>query len=73
MDCKYLAACPFFNDKMATIPLAADLYKSHYCRDVFSECARYMVRETCGKEGTPGDLYPNEIERAQEILRNYKP
>ncbi len=74
MDCKYLAACPFFNDKMASIPLAADLYKSTYCKGgTFSQCARFMVREVCGKEGTPADLYPNEAERAEAILRSRRP
>lgn len=73
MDCDGLATCPFFNDKMATIPLAADLYKAKYCKGDFSACARYMVKEAWGKESIPADLYPNETERAQEMLRGRKP
>jgi hypothetical protein len=73
MDCDGLATCPFFNDKMAKIPLAVDLYKRSYCKGDFSGCARYMVKQAFGKEPVPADLYPNEIERAREILRSRKP
>ncbi len=73
MDCKYLAACIFFNDRMAAIPLAVDLYKANFCKGDSSQCARFRVRDVCGAEGTPADLYPNEAERADQILSNYKP
>lgn len=68
-ECKRLAACPFFNDKMAHLPSTGELFKKHYCRAEFAQCARYQVAEKLGKEKVPIDLYPNETERAQEILK----
>ncbi len=44
-ECDYLQNCPFFNDKMANMPATADLFKNNYCKDNFSNCARYIVRE----------------------------
>lgn len=73
MDCKYLGACPFFNDQMPTIPLAVDLYKANFCKGNVDGCARYVVREALGKDGVPDDLYPNEMELAQAILGSRAP
>jgi len=69
MSCERLATCIFFNDQMATIPLAADLYKATFCKGDFSACARYLVLDALGPEGVPADLFPNEAERAHEILK----
>ena len=67
-DCECLAACPFFNDKMADMPSMAGTYKNKYCRGDFLSCARYMVCKALGKEAVPKDLFPNQLSRAQKLI-----
>ncbi len=67
-DCEKLAACPFFNDQMKDAPATAELFKSQYCKGNNSNCARFMVLKALGKEKVPGNLFPNETRRAQEII-----
>jgi hypothetical protein len=67
-DCECLAGCPFFNDKMADMPGTAEQLKQHYCKGDSSRCARHMVFERLGKPAVPPDLYPDMVERAEQIL-----
>ncbi|MBI5804613.1 hypothetical protein HZA73_01055 [candidate division TA06 bacterium] len=68
-DCECLAACPFFNDKMANMPSMAGIYKNKYCKDDFESCARYIVFKTLGKGTVPADLFPNQLSRAEELVK----
>ncbi len=65
-DCPRIAACPFFNDKMADVPAMAGMFKRKYCQGDNSQCARWMVG-SAGKT-CPADLYPNQVDRAKAIL-----
>ena len=67
-DCECLEKCPFFNDKMEDMPSTAAIYKTRFCKDDFNGCARYMVFKKLGREKVPTNLFPNQVERAQEIL-----
>lgn len=67
-DCELLPGCLFFNDKMASMPAAADMMKSRYCHGNKSNCARYMVYQKLGRPKVPPDLYPGDLERAKLIL-----
>ena len=67
-DCECLPKCPFFNDKMADMPAMASMYKKRYCEEDNSECGRYMIFSTLGKEHVPADLYPNDRVTAQAII-----
>jgi len=67
-NCEKLAACPFFNNKMAAIPALAEAMKQKYCRGDMSQCARYKVAQALGKEKVPGDLYPGQSERADALI-----
>ncbi|QWV93163.1 hypothetical protein KP004_18655 [Geomonas oryzisoli] len=67
-DCELLSGCIFFNDQMANMPSTSNVFKMMYCTDNFEACARYTVRKAAGKEAVPEDLFPNQIERAREIL-----
>ena len=70
-ECERLATCPFFNDKMANMPTTAENLKKRYCRGNFSDCARYIVMKKLGKEKVPADLFPHQVERAQEIIKKF--
>ena len=67
-DCANLPKCPFFHDKMSGMPGMAELFKQNYCQGDSSRCARFLVRQKLGSGNVPGDLYPNELARAESIL-----
>jgi len=68
MSCEHIERCIFFNDKMAEMPGMSEIYKNRYCRDDNLACARYIVCDALGREGVPGDLYPNDRDRALALI-----
>ena len=71
-DCECIPGCPFFNDKMENRPATANLYKLQYCKGEFVDCARYKVFKALGKSAVPMNLFPNQSERALEIIKAEK-
>jgi len=67
-DCVCLPKCPFFYDKMSNMPAMADIYKTKYCLGDNTDCARYAVFRKMSSAGVPADLYPNDRDRATELL-----
>ena len=65
-ECEKLHTCPFFSNKMANMPNAANLMKQTYCFGDTMQCARYQVAKA-GIE-VPPNLFPNDRERAEQIL-----
>ncbi len=53
---------------MGQMPATAELMKKRYCQGDQTQCARYMVFSKLGPEKVPSDLYPTQIERAQQVL-----
>lgn len=72
MECPSINGCPFFNDKLKDMPSMSNIYKRNYCKNEYKKCARYLVSTTIGKENVPLDLFPNQEERAKEIIKNFK-
>lgn len=68
MNCEFLENCPFYNDKMDIESAIGGLYKKRYCEGDKTKCARYIVVTQKGSEYVPSNLFPNMIERANEIL-----
>lgn len=68
-ECDCLSGCPFFNDKMDSKPALAEIYKNKYCKGAFETCARYMVFKVLGKPMVPANLFPNEKEKAEALLK----
>ncbi|HNY32136.1 MAG TPA: hypothetical protein PKO15_14730 [Fibrobacteria bacterium] len=68
-ECPSLPRCPFFQDKMANKPATANLMKSKYCQTDNSQCARWKVSQAKLPGGVPADLFPNEWERASQLVR----
>jgi hypothetical protein len=65
-DCEKLEKCPFFNDKMAAMPSTAATMKRRYCGADKENCARYQLSSK--GIAVPPDLFPNQRDRALEIL-----
>lgn len=68
--CELLNNCIFFNDKMADMPSTSNVFKMMYCNDNYSACARFHVRNKVGREQVPADLFPNQHERAECIIKD---
>jgi methyl-accepting chemotaxis protein len=69
--CPNIEKCPFFNDLMNNMPATADLLKEEYCLGRgkhYTLCARYKVASTLGREFVPPDLFPHQVQRAEEII-----
>jgi hypothetical protein len=69
-DCELINTCPFFNDQMADMPSMSTIIKDRYCMGSNTLCARHMIFRVLGRESVPKDLYPSQVERADEILGN---
>lgn len=67
-DCELLEKCVFFNDKMANMPSTASVIKLRYCKEDSSGCARFLVCKMLGREKVPADLFPNQEDRARQII-----
>ncbi|OGO82404.1 MAG: hypothetical protein A2Y18_00835 [Clostridiales bacterium GWD2_32_19] len=72
LTCEKLAACPFYNDKMTVESGIGSIYKKRYCEGNNLICARHKVSVEIGKEFVPENLYPNMLERAEEIIKEHK-
>lgn len=68
-NCPMIEGCAFFNDRMKDMPATSGIYKRNYCQGDNSNCARFLVRQALGPEHVPTDLFPNQRERAEELLK----
>jgi hypothetical protein len=71
-ECQCLLQCPFFNDKMANMPGTASVFKNKYCKNKYDQCARFQVFQALGPGKSPGDLFPNQVERVPGIIKQFK-
>lgn len=71
-DCVCLPTCPFFHDKMSSMPTMGEMYKQNYCRGDSSRCARFLVFANLGAGKAPMDLYPNDMERAKKFVAEFQ-
>lgn len=67
-DCECLPTCPFFNEQMADMPSMSQIIKRRYCRGSNVRCARHIVFRALGRDAVPEDLYPSQVDRAEEII-----
>jgi hypothetical protein len=54
---------------MENKPALASIYKKNYCEGNYAECARWKIATTVGKPAVPADLFPNQHDRAEQILK----
>lgn len=65
--CELLETCNFFVHEMH-VESIANRFKNRYCLSCKEACAIYMVYSSMGWDVLPKDLYPNEYDRALDIL-----
>jgi hypothetical protein len=66
--CPKLEKCPFFADRMSAATAVAEMMKRRYCAGTPADCARYRV--SIAGMPVPPDLFPNQGERAVQMLRH---
>ena len=74
-ECPNVKKCPFFHGMLEKMPATAEILKEEYCLGKgrpYTECARYMVASTLGKQFVPKDLFPNQQERARKIIEEHR-
>ncbi len=54
---------------MANMPKAADVYKRRFCQEKNLKCARWMVRTALGPQNVPDNLFPNQADIANELIK----
>jgi hypothetical protein len=67
-ECRKATGCIFFVNRLSSMPNTAELMRKKYCDGDNKSCARYMVCKTLGLENVPPDLFPNQRERALDII-----
>lgn len=65
--CERLDVCSFFLYEMK-VESIANRFKNKYCHTCKEACAIYMIVSEMGQDAVPQDLYPNEYDRALDIL-----
>jgi len=71
-ECECLAGCLFFNDKMKEKPASGQIYKNRYCLGGQTDlCARHRIKIALGKENVPHELYPNQVEKVEMIIKDF--
>ena len=68
-ECPRLSSCPFFGSRLTSMPTTAELTKKHDGLGDYEDCARFMVVEALSSASVPEDLYPDQTERAEQIIR----
>jgi hypothetical protein len=67
-NCEFNERCAFFNGKLPVMPPHVDELKQNYCLSNNLRCALYLVTNALGSGKTPPDLYPDQRDRAYEII-----
>ncbi|EKD27565.1 MAG: hypothetical protein ACD_79C00672G0002 [uncultured bacterium] len=68
-ECELIKDCPFFNDKIKMGPGVTEAIKNKYCIIDNSACARFMIYKAAGRSKVPFDLFPNNPEVAEKIIK----
>jgi hypothetical protein len=66
-QCECFEGCVFFIDKVLRMPSVANMYKTKYCYGSSAECVRYLVFQKMGRSAVPEDLFPNQLDRVEEL------
>ena len=69
--CELSETCIFFNDQMANMPSTSAVYKKIFCEQDWANCGRFMIFKAIGRENVPKDLFPNQSERAADIIKSH--
>lgn len=55
---------------MNNMPATANVMKKRYSLGDNSQCARFMVAQTLGRNKVPTDLFPNQYDKTKKLTDN---
>ena len=67
--CEKHGDCPFYQNKMMCSSDVFDKNKELYCKNTFEICARYKVSVQLGDHYIPIDMFPDETDRAESLIK----
>ena len=67
-ECELIDKCVFFNTISGDETSIVDDMKVKYCKNNNLNCARYMISLALGPEAVPEDLFPDQKDKAYEII-----
>ena len=68
--CNRVDTCEYFTETLAGKPeWVAESYKSRFCHEDVTHCARYVVSERLGLAYVPATLGPHESMKAVELMQ----
>ena len=70
--CEKLSKCPFYQGKMDINSGLGAMYRSKYCENDKSSCARYIIATQLGAEYVTNNIYPNMDSVAKKMLAEHK-
>lgn len=70
-SCELLSSCSFFVVEVKS-PALAEEFKRKYCNGNKEACSRYMIAKEVGLALIPPALYPNEYDKALDIIHGKK-
>ncbi|MDD7417460.1 MAG: hypothetical protein SPI86_09800 [Treponemataceae bacterium] len=71
--CSRLEKCPFYRNQLIIDMGVGDFLKKEFCLSGnHVNCARLLVASTVGSEYVDDTLFPNNIEKANQIIAKVK-
>lgn len=67
-NCDIFDSCPFAQGKMTDRADEKDKLTQEYCESNSLHCARYMIYSSLGEDKVPGDLYPDQKDKAYLVI-----
>jgi len=67
--CELIDSCAFYNRELRISSERQEAYIKRFCKFDQSQCARFKVYKTLGKEKIPSGMLPNQFEMASGLIR----
>lgn len=69
--CERLDKCPFYQGKMDMESGLGAMYRKKYCEGDNTTCARNMLATQISPSVVPITLYPNMVEKAEQLIKDH--
>lgn len=67
-NCDIFDSCPFAQGQLTDRAGEVEQLKEAYCDSNSLHCARYMIHSSLGADKVPGDLYPDQKDKAYLVI-----
>ncbi len=67
-ECEFTEGCLFYKGGMEADESRTAELKEKYCMSNSLHCSRFLVASAVGEDSVPGDLFPDEKEKAYIVI-----